>query len=299
MSTEDTVYDEYENDLGLDEEDRKAAKSGDDIEWYKGVKGKVDRASIVYFHTVDVAAVIAARKKAPTTPKDELVKIGQKALADRATLLNKAPDALTPIEKLELSQVQFKKTASHFGGEGIGFVLSRLGLDGAEADMVWKKLEATSPDAKQKVHFTTLLVLYPTNKKGEIDKGQFAEWARDPVIKPWKFSPKRYELIWKVNMGLVKNGASIADQDLLLECKDDKFQQIEPQGDGKATWLKSEKLKSLVLNKALAYYDKLVPARGMTTAQLREKLGMNPAGSSGSPVTDVSSGEFQELLENV
>lgn len=299
MSTaEEFAYDELDNDIGLDEEDRKAAKSGDDIEWYKGQKGKVDRGSLIYFHTVDVSAVMAARKKNPNVSKDDLVKIAMKALDDRAAALQKTRDALTATEKLDLSQVHFKKFTSHFGGEGIGFVLSRLGKDGAEADVVWKKLDGLTPDSKAKTHFSTLLVLYPTNKKGEIDKSQFAEWAKDPIIKPWKFSPKRYDLIWKVNMGLVKNGASIADQDLLLECKDDKFQQIEPQGDGKATWLKVEKLKQIVLNKALSFYDKLVPVREMSTAQLREKLGMS-GGGGGSAVQDVSSSEFQEMLDNV
>jgi hypothetical protein len=300
MSTEETTsYEEFESDLGLDEEDRKNAKSGDDIEWYKGSKGKVDRASIIYFHPVNVSAVISARKKNPAISPDERNKVGSAALAARAQALGKPLDALTMVEKLDLSQVQFKKFTSNFGGEGIGFVLNRLGKDGAESDLVWKKLGAHLPEGKSeaKTHFSTLLVLYPTNKKGEIDKSQFAEWAKDPVVKPWKFSQKRYDLIWKVNMGLVKNGASIADQDLLLECKDDKFQQIEPQGDGKATWLKVEKLKQIVLNKALAYYDKLVPAREMTTAQLRDKLGLNPVG--GSAVQEVSSGEFQEMLDNV
>jgi hypothetical protein len=272
--SEDFAYDDYESDLGLDDEDRKAAKSGDDIEWYKGVKGKTDRASIIYFHPVDVAAVMAARKKSPTMSKEDLLKVAKKAIADRAALLQKTPDQLTKRELLDLSQVHFKKFTSHFGGEGIGFVLSRLGKEGAEADEVWKKLDNHTPDSKAKTHFSTLLLIYPSNKDGEIDKTQFVEWAKNPVIKPWKFSPKRYDLIWKVNMGLVKNGASIADQDLKLECKDDKFQQIEPQGDGKATWLKVEKLKTIVLDRAIAYYDKLVPAREMTTAQLREKLGL-------------------------
>lgn len=289
MSNEEFDYSEYESDLGLDEEDRKAAKS-DDLEWYKGKKGVTDRVSIVYFHPIDISAVTAARKKDPKATKDDLVKIAQKALSDRAASLNKTVDQLTKVDRLDLSQVHFKKVVSHFGGEGIGYVLTRLGKDGAEADEVWKKLEPP------KTHFTTLLVKYPTNKKGEIDKNAIPGWAQDPEIVPWRFSPKRYELIWKCNMALVKNGASIADQDLLLECKDEKFQQIEPTGDGKSTWLKNEKIKSIILNKAVSLYDKLVPFREMTTAQLREKLGLG--GNSGA-VSDVSSEEFQGLIDSV
>jgi hypothetical protein len=288
MSSEENLYEEYESDLGLDEEDRKAAKSDSDIEWYKGQKGKTDRASIIYFHPVNVSAVAKARKKTPNLSKDELVKIAAKALADRAASLNKTIDQLTPVEKLDTSEVHFKKFTSHFGGEGIGYTLSGLGKGTAEEDEVWKKLEPP------KTHFSTLLIIYPSNKKGEIDKTNFANWK----IVPWRFSPKRYDLIWKVNMGLVRNGASISNQDLLLECKDEKYQQIEPSADGPATWLKSEKFKQVVLAKAVDFYDKLVPFRQMTTAQLREKLGLS-SGSSGA-VQDVAAGsDFTELLDNV
>jgi len=286
--SEENLYEEYESDLGLDEEDRKAAKSDSDIEWYKGQKGKTDRASIIYFHPVNVAAVAKARKKSPGLSKDELVKIGEKALADRAESLKKTVDQLTAVERLDLTDVHFKKFTSHFGGEGIGYTLSRLGKGTAEEDEVWKKLEPP------KTHFSTLLIIYPTNRKGEIDKTNFANWT----IKPWRFSSKRYDLIWKVNMGLVRNGASIADQDLLLECKDDKFQQIEPSADGPATWRKSEKFKQIVLDKAVGFYDKLVPFREMTTQQLREKLGLSSGGSGA--VQDVAAGgDFTELLDNV
>ena len=292
MSNEDLdLYSEYESDLGLDEEDRKAAKSDSDIEWYKGQKGKTDRASIIYFHPIDVATVAKARKKTPNMPREELVKIAQKALADRAASMSpaKAVDQLTPVDKLDLSEVHFKKFTAHYGGDGIGFVLSKLGKEGPEADEAWKKLDAP------KTYFSTLLILYPSNRKGEIDKTNFANWT----IKPWRFSPKRYDLIWKVNMGLVRNGASIADQDLLLECKDEKYQQIEPSADGPATWRKSDKFKAIVLAKAVDFYDKLVPFREMSTTQLREKLGLSTGSNGAGTVQDVASGDFTELLENV
>lgn len=284
MSDPFANYEEYESDLGLDEEDRKHAKSDSDIEWYKGVKNKTDRIAIVYFHPIDVVEVTKARKKAPGTPKEELVKIAQKALADRAAKLNKPVDALTAIDKLDLNQVHFKRFNSHFQ-EGLGFVLSRLGKDGPEGDEVWKRL----PEAK--THFSTLLLVYPTKRDGTLDKERFNDgWT----IKPWRFSPKRYDSIWKVNNTLSLNGLSIANQDLLLECKDDKFQQIEPQGGGPAIWLRNEKFKEMVLAKAVPLYDKLVPFREMSTDQLRAKLGLG-----GSAVQDVSGGDFTELLDNV
>lgn len=284
MSDAFSNYEEYDSDLGLDDEDRKQAKSGDDIEWYKGKKNTTDRVAIVYFHPVDVAAVNKARKKSPGLSKDELIKIGQKALTDRAAQLNKPVDALTAVDKLDLSQVHFKRFNSHYQ-EGLGFVLSRLGKDGPEGDEVWKRLP------EPKTHFSTLLLVYPTKKDGTLDKDRFNDgWS----IKPWRFSPKRYDSIWKVNNTLSLNNLSISNQDLQLECKDDKFQQIEPTGGGPAIWLRNEKFKEMVLAKAVPMYEKLVPFREMSTDQLRAKLGLG-----GSAVQDVSGGDFTELLENV
>lgn len=292
MENDDILGSEYDSDMGLDDEDRKAAQADSGPEWYKGVKGRTDRASIVYFHPVDVASVSKARKKNAGVSRDDLIKLAQKALSDRAASLNKAVDQLTKVEKLDLSEVHFKKIVSIFGGEGIGSVISRYGKDGAAADEVWKRL------GEPKTHYTTVLVIYPTNASGELDKNQIKSWAANPILKPWKFSPKRYEAIWKCNRGLQKNGASIADQDLLLDCKEAQYQQIEITGDGKGTYLRSEGLKRLILEKAVALYDKLVPCREMTTDQLREKLGLSSGSSSGS-VSDVSSDEFNNLVENM
>jgi hypothetical protein len=284
MSDPFTNYEEYESDLGLDDDDRKQAKAGADIEWYKGVKNKTDRVAIVYFHPVDVVAVTAARKKTPGMSKDDIIKLAQKTIAERATSIEKKPDELTVADKLDLNQVHFKKMNSHYQ-EGLGFVISRLGKDGAEGDEVWKRLP------EMKTHFSTLLLVYPTNRDGTLDKERFANgW----VLKPWRFSPKRYDSIWKVNNTLGLNGLSIANQDLLLECKDDKFQQIEISGAGPALWLRNPKFKEMVLAKATDYYDKLVPFREMSTPDLRAKIGM-----AGSAVQDVSGGDFNDLLENV
>jgi len=283
MSTDFENFEEYDSDLGLDEEDRKAAKTGSDIEWYKGKKGETTRAAIIYFHTVDVAAVSKARKQGKLS-KEDMIKIAQKAVADRATALNKQPDALTKVDRLDQTQVHFKKFTSHYQ-EGLGFVLSRLGLDGAEADEVWKRLP------EPKTHFSTLLLIYPTDRKGNLDKERFANgWA----IKPWRFGGKTYDNIWKCNQTLSLNGLSISNQDLLLECKDDKFQNIDVNGAGPALWLKSEKFKEMVLSKAVEMYDKLVPFRPMTTDQLKAKLGL-----TGSAVQDVAGGDFEDVINSV
>lgn len=280
-------YDEYASDLGLDEEDRKEAKSGNDIEWYKATeKGRTDRVALIYFHTVDVAAVTAARKKNSSISKEEIQKVATAALADRAQKLGKTPDQLSQVDKLDLSKAQFKRYSAYYPESlNMGYVLSRLGKDGPEADEVWKKL------GEPKQYFTTLLLQYPTDRSGNLDKDKLTSGWK---LKPWRFSPKRYEAIWKLNNTFVQNNLSIANQDLSLECKDPKFQQVDVAGVGPAIWLKSEKFKEMVLSKAVAMYEKLCPFREVSTDQLRQKLGMG-----GSAVSDVSADDFSDLMVNV
>ena len=109
---------------------------------------------------------------------DSKGRCGRKATADRATALSKTADQLTPIEKLDLGTVHFKKMMAHYQ-QGLGFVVSRLGKDGADADGVWKRL----PEAK--LYFATLLLLYPTDREGNIDKEGLkrGDWR----LIPWRF----------------------------------------------------------------------------------------------------------------
>lgn len=280
-------YGDFEEDVGLDAEGKSLIKPRD--EWLKMQKGQIIRASFAYFHPVDATAVNAAKatakKEQKQLSKDEVIAVAKKALDDRAKTLSKTVDQLTEADKLDLGSVHFKKMMAHYQ-EGFGFVVSRLGKDGAEADAVWKRLP------EPKLYFATLLFIYPTDREGNIDKEALGrgEWR----VMPWRFAKPIYEDIWKMNEGLRENGLSIANQDLQLECKDDKYQKISVSGKGPAIWQKSASFKEKVLTQALTWYPKLVPFREMTTDQLRAKLGLG-----GAAVQDVSGGDFQELLDNV
>jgi len=292
--------DDYENDVGLGEEDK--SNFNEREQWLKMSKGQVLRASFVYFHTADVVAVQRAVKQAKDkgeklTP-EQLRVIGLKAMEDHAKTFDppKSVDQLTDAEKLCLTEVKFKKLPYHYQ-PGLGMILSRLGMDGPEGDAVWKRLE------EKKLNYSTLLVIYPTDRKGEINKSALTDWSRDPQLIPWRFGPKVFENIWKLNAGLRENGMGLHTQDIKLECdpkKDEKFQNIDVSFVGQAIWRKSPKVQAIVLEKALALYPKLVPFRALTTDQLKAKLGMG-----GSAASDVgaggssSGGDFTDLLEQV
>jgi hypothetical protein len=291
MSDENFDYD-LEGDVTLDVDEKNAG--GDKEDWLKlTAKNQILRVSFVYFHTYDhnavSAATKAAKKAGKSLPKEEIVAIARKAITARATELNKSPEQLTVTDKLDIKVAHFKSLKAHYQ-DGFGYAVSRLGKDGPEADAVWKRL----PDPKP--YFTTLLLVYPTNEQGVVLKEEFAAQVKEGRIKlmRWRFSNNVYEGIWKLNDGLRENTMSLASQDIKLECKEPKYQNIQVSFVGKALWQMHEGMKQMVLSKAVGWYDKLIPFREMTTDQLRAKLGMG-----GSAVADVSSDNFQDLLDNV
>jgi hypothetical protein len=264
----DLNYDDYEGDVALEVEDRESLP-GARLEWFKMTKGQNQLCALLYFHPVDATArkaFVAQEKKAGRVATlDDLKKAADKALEERATALGKPVEQLSRVEKLDLSRVQFRTCRAHYHVD-IGFTVTRLGLDGPEADAVWKAL----PEPSQ--HFSTLLLLYPTTHEGKLDleATRAGRWK----LMPWRFGRATYGEIFSLNDGLKANGLSLAEQDIRLECKDAKFQKLKVAFVGKAAWRSSESFKQKVLSAAVEQYDGLVPFRSMSTATLREKLGI-------------------------
>jgi hypothetical protein len=285
MATNDpfSEYDDLDDDIGLDAEDRAQVKSNKQ-DWYKAEKGRVDRVAFVYFNTVDVTAARIAKRKNAGISKDEMIAAGKAALEARAKKLEKTVETMTAVDRLNLNDVRFKKMLAHYQ-EGLGYVISRLGLDGAEADDAWRRL----PEAKQ--HFTTLLLVYATTRDGEIIKEKLATGWK---LLPWRFSPDRYSQICKRNVALVENGITIASQDIQIECKDTQFQNVTIDALGPAIYRKNPKFQELVLTKAVELYEKLSPFRDMTTADLRIKLGLG-----GGATASVGAEEYGDILDHV
>lgn len=299
MSDElEDIYGSFEDDVGIDSDEDKKHGQSNRTEWFKGDKGRTYRVALVYFHTVDVAAVSAAvhaaKKKGGEAPdKDAIERIAKEAIVAKAKSLDKSVDKLTDVEKLDINQVKFKKFRAHYK-EGVGYVLSRLGLDGADADSVWKAMG----DVKN--YFSTVVLFYACDKDGNLAKNQAGEIDKAALLNnwsllPWRFGPKTYDSIWTVNKGLRSNDLTIADQDLILKCENAEYQNFKITAGGKATWRKSPELQKRILEKAIGYYDKLVPFREMSTADLRIKLGMG-GGQAGE---EVSQDEFNDILDGV
>ena len=273
-----------EEDVGLSPEDKKYATSNQ-LEWFKGEKGRTYRVALVYFHPLAGALAIAAKKKNPQVTKEQIDGLVQQAMAKRAEELKKAVDQLAPHDKLDLGNTRFKKIEAHYK-DNFGFVISRLGLDGVEADKVWSAM------GEKKLYFTTVLLLYPVNGSGEVVKEQLlTHW----MVKPWRFSGKVYGRLHQVAAGLRENDLSIASQDLTLKCTNTEYQNFEIDGAGKALWRKNEKYQAAVLEKAVSFYAKLQPFRELSTADLQIKLGLGGGGGG----SDVSEDDFSGMLGQI
>lgn len=280
-----------DGDVGLSADDKKHARSNQ-LEWFKGEKGRSYRVALVYFNPLDAAIVKAmkaqAKKEGKELTKADVVEKITAALAKRAEAMGKTTDALADWDKLDTSNVRFKKVDAHYK-EGVGYVLSRLGKDGPEADQIWK----TMGDVK--TYFTTILLLYPTNRDGEVIK---EELAASYKVVPWRFSGKTYQTLHGRAAGLRENKLSIASQDLILKCTNQEFQNFDIDTAGPAIWPKNPKYASTVLGKAFSLYEKLVPFREMSTADLKIKLGIG-GGSGNASDESVSDDEFNGLLDSV
>lgn len=279
------LFDGFGDDVGLDPEDKKHIQSGQ-TEWFKGEKGRTYRVALLYFHPLDISAMRAAHKKDPAMGKEALLEVGKKALAKRAEERSKAVDQLTDADKLHIGRIQFHMTKAYYH-EVAKFVASRLGMDGPEADKVWSSL------GEEKTYFTTVLVIYPSDRDGTVDKEAL---VRGSAVKPWRFASKVYERLHQVGGSLRNNNLSIATQDLTLKCTNTDFQNFDIDGAGPALWLKNDKFRDAILTKAIKLYpDIKKPFRELSTADLRIKLGLD-AGSGGGE--DVSDDEFS-VLDNV
>lgn len=286
----------FDDDASLDTDQKNIGR--DRQEWLKfGNKGQMVRAAFVYLYTWDANAVQRAQKEAARSGKrlsrEENATVAKAALTKRAQELGKSIDQLSPTERLDTTIAHFRALKAHFH-EDVGYVISRLGKDGPDADPVWKRI------GDVKSYFTTLLLIYPTDSEGAINKEALASQVQNNKLKllPWRFSGKTYDEIYGVNEGLRDNGLSLASQDVRITCDNPKYQGVKVVAAGPATWQRNEKIKAAVLTGALNMYDKLNPFREMTTDQLREKLNIG-GGGAGTASSDASADNFNDMLEGV
>lgn len=277
---------DLDGDIGLGDEDKNKVQ-GKSNDWYKGEKGRTDRVALVYFNTHEVVTLRKAVKQKPDLSdeaKQDLINKVRQAIAGK---LNKTVDQLDPVDLLDISEARFKPVSGTFKKD-VGFVAAPKGSLTIEDQKVWSKV------GEMKDYVTTLLLIYPTDRDGELDKSALAtKWQ----LKPWRFPPEKYDVIRKINRGLLEDGKSVATVDLSLSCTDAQYQKITITQAGPAIYLRNDQFKHRVLTKAVSMYSKLNPFRSLTTDELREKLNMGGGTSGGG--TDYSGEDFSGILGSV
>lgn len=287
----DDIFDQYDdNDDDLDLTPENKAPSNK-VERFKGKKDESYRAALLYFHPIEQAVVSAAKRKArkegTEVDKDKVRAAIAKLLSKRAEELGKSVDELADWEKLDWSKIQFKKKKIHYQ-EGIGYTVSRLGLDGDAADKIWGRLD----DPKD--YYFTVLLVYSTDRGGNVDKDSLL--SRSYVI-PWRISGKVFNRLIDVNEKLKKlpgGGTTLAEMDIKLTCTNGEYQNFDIDFDSEALWKKSSKLRSKFLPMAFSLYEKMVDVRELSTRDLAEKLGIG--GDTGE---DVGDDDMEDLLDDV
>lgn len=171
--------------------------------------------------------------------------------------------------------------------EGIGYVL-------ASSPEVVRLLGATP---KQTV--ATVICVWPTDKKGNLDKNAFARNEGWEVM-PWVFSSDRYKVLETRH-----DEFPLSDHDLKLVCTDTQYQKmdISPLKNSLfRTLMDSDKDTALAMAKAIykkarELFDNLENemARNLSLDEIREKLG----GSPSSPVDDAAVADVDGMLDNL
>jgi hypothetical protein len=286
------VPDVGDADIGLSDDE--VSKYTTRSSWFKGEKDHRYRVALLYFSPLKVAVTRALRLKKPDITEAELKAGILKALTRRAEERNKPVAQLQPHEVLDTSQVRFVPTTAYYK-EGVGYVM-RTGKEGPEADKIWEKM------GDSKVYFTTVLVVYPTDRQGNLMKDRV---QKDWYVVPWRPSSAVYQRLNELQKSLKENDLSLATQDLMLVCTNSGYQNFNVDPAGKAFWTARDESGKLrwpdlhyeILEKAYAFYGKkLVPFRTMTTLELSEKLGLD---ASSSVAADTGSDDFSDLIDAV
>jgi hypothetical protein len=116
----------------------------------------------------------------------------------------------------------------------------------------------------------TIILQYPTNKDGEINKSELADYKKTCKVLPWIFSGEKYFDLKRRN----KNNP-LVKHDLEVTCKDPKYQKLDVIPAGEAIWLKNEEFKKFVMVQVANLEPNLEKQLGkkMTADEIKEAFG--------------------------
>lgn len=179
--------------------------------------------------------------------------------------------------------------------QGVGYFLSK----GPEYD----KIAGGAPKAQ----IATVIAIWPTDRKGQLDKTRFAQGDVD--VKPWIFGQDKYDQLKRRH-----DEFPFGQYDLNIACTDTQFQKMDLSPARENLFRKameSDKLKGLVdgilakVGSIVAENDKKEPvglrgiiARDLDISKIREKLG-GASASSGAAFTADTTSQVDAILDDI
>jgi len=170
---------------------------------------------------------------------------------------------------------------------GVGYIMNK----GPE----YTKIAGGPP----KTSISTIIVVWPTDSKGQLDKAAFQEGRFE--VMPWVFDQGKYE-----HMETIHGNFHLGKHDLVAKCTDSQYQkmQFSPAPENVLRKLRDsgdkgkdrfDALMGQIQNIAANIRNDL--ARDMSLDQIREKMGNG--GGVAAPVASATTEEVDEMLDNI
>lgn len=232
-----------------------------DQQWYEPEADRIDRVALVYFRDVCTNELRRATNSKPDIDEAKRQAIVEKAKATVARRLGKAVEQLDPLDLLDDTDARFKVLTASFRKD-IGHVAWPTRLS-ADERAIWRRL------AKQRDYVMSVLVVYPTDRRGAIDDARLSSGRR---VMRWRFEPQTYELLRQANSRLRRDGGAISGSDLYVTRAGHRTRNIKVSVAGPAVYRRYEAMERAVLGEAMTLAERLAPFGTMTTGEVQEQL---------------------------
>jgi hypothetical protein len=157
---------------------------------------------------------------------------------------------------------------------------------------------------QSKLNVVTIIAVWPTNRKGELDRARFA--SGDVEVKPWIFAKDKYEQLKRRH-----DEFPFGSYDLAIACTDSQYQKMDLSPCRESLFRKvveSDKMKGMSdsivaqVNTIAANIQDIL-ARDVSIEKIREKLGGAPVGGGsaggGSAGGGANTAAIDDLLDDV
>ena len=156
-------------------------------------------------------------------------------------------------------------------------IVSRQGEPGADEE-VWACFQEPP-----RLKAATLILRYPTDNKGVVQKEQFTPPL--PML-VWEFGAATLERLKKLHGDLKAKGSSLSAVDIFCTCTNERFQRFELRVAGPAIWRMRDDVAARTLDRAGKHYPHVSVGRELTDEQLRQALGLSVPNAVSEPNFD-------------